>query len=413
MDETIKEGVYFGVDIGADATLVSYFEPHMDEPVTISTVMGSESYQIPTYLAKKKGVGQWFFGNDAKNQVQLAMATGVDDLYGKALRNETVFVETEQYQARELLFIFFRKLLSLPGYMYANAPLAKLVICVEHLDLNVMEMFTMTANKLGIEPGRLMVIDRRESFYYYALNQDPNLFFGDVMLFDYSGSELLHCRLHRNTSTTPQLVDLSEGNDGSLMEEKDRQFDGIIKRLFTGNAISSVYLTGNGFDGDWMKVSLANLLRGRRVFLGKNLYSKGACYAGAIRDKRMDWPFVYIGDNELKLNVSLKVLDCNEMKFLTLITAGESWYESKGECEVVLDGTPEIECWVQRPESRQAAVEVLNLEGLPARENRTTRLRISAKPTSDKEVEITIRDLGFGEIVPATNRVFVHQVRVD
>ena len=179
-----------------------------------------------------------------------------------------------------------------------------------------------------------------------------------------------------------------------------------------GQVISSVYLTGDGFDGEWMKSSLAYLCSNRRVFLGKNLYSKGACYAGVIKDELLDWPFVFIGDNELKLNVSIKVSDQNEMRFLTLIDAGESWYDTEGECEVILDGSSEITVWIQRPDRRQAEVEVLELTDLPERENRTTRIRINAKPVSDREVRIELRDLGFGEIVPSTNQVWIHTVGV-
>ena len=161
-----------------------------------------------------------------------------------------------------------------------------------------------------------------------------------------------------------------------------------------------------------MKQSLGRLCHGRRVFLGKNLYSKGACYAGYIKDGNEKWPYTYIGDNELKLNVSLKVLSSNNMEFVNLISAGESWYEEKGECEVILDGTPEFECWIQRPESRRATVEVLELNDLPKRENRMTRLRITATPLSDKEVRLTIRDLGFGELSKSTGRIWEHTIGI-
>ncbi|MBP5265198.1 MAG: hypothetical protein J6Z06_00035, partial [Lachnospiraceae bacterium] len=155
-----------------------------------------------------------------------------------------------------------------------------------------------------------------------------------------------------------------------------------------------------------------HLCQGRRVFLGKNLYSKGACYAGAIKDGTRDWPFIYIGDNEWKLNLSLKVSDQNEMKFLNLVNAGDNWYESHGECEVILEGSPEIEIWVQRLDNRQSRVEVLELTDLPKRESRMTRLRISAKASSDKQILIEIKDLGFGELAPASNKTWSHTVTI-
>ena len=162
-----------------------------------------------------------------------------------------------------------------------------------------------------------------------------------------------------------------------------------------------------------MKASLQYLCHTRKVFVGKNLYSKGACYAGFIKDGKRDWPFVYIGDNELKLSLFLQVLVGNEMQFFTLITAGQSWFDEVGECEVILDGTPEIEVWIQRPESREAHVELLELTDMVERERRTSRLRITAEPISDRKIKITIRDLGFGEIAPSSNRTWEHTVCLE
>ena len=62
--------------------------------------------------------------------------------------------------------------------------------------------------------------------------------------------------------------------------------------------------------------------------MGKNLYSKGACYAAAVRDGQREWEYVYLGDNEMKLNVSLKVSAHGAAEFYTLISAGVSWYEA-------------------------------------------------------------------------------------
>ena len=36
------DGLYYGVDLGNKFTVVSFYEPNMKEPQTISMVMGSE-----------------------------------------------------------------------------------------------------------------------------------------------------------------------------------------------------------------------------------------------------------------------------------------------------------------------------------------------------------------------------------
>ena len=115
-----------------------------------------------------------------------------------------------------------------------------------------------------------------------------------------------------------------------------------------------------------------------------------------------------MGDNEMKVNVCLKVLRRGEQEFLTLIRAGDNWYEAAGECEVILAGTPEISFWLQLPNSREAKIEKLTLADLPERPERATRLRICAKPQSDHEVRVQIRDLGFGELFVSSDKTWTY-----
>ena len=66
-----KRAYDIGIDFSQDVAMISYWREGEEEPVTMSTVAGSEAYQIPILLAKKRGIGQWFFGDEAKNVVGL------------------------------------------------------------------------------------------------------------------------------------------------------------------------------------------------------------------------------------------------------------------------------------------------------------------------------------------------------
>lgn len=404
--------IYIGIDFGKQNSLISYFTPEMDEPETISTIMGQENYLIPTVLAKKKGLGQWFYGNDALSEARAKRAIPVNDFYEKALINEKIYLESEVFEARDLLAIYLKKLISIPGFHKSSKYAIKaLSICTDKVDMTVTETFSSVISKMGLLSQNLYMIDKTEGFYYYTLSQQNDIFRKDVLLFDLNMNHLSHTILHIDISTKPRLVTLQTENDGDLIDiRKDESFDLVVTRLIIRNDISACYLVGEGFEGDWMQQSLSHLLKGRRVFMGKNLYSKGACIASIVKSGDKSWNYVYIGDNELKINVSLKVYDKNEMTFISLLNAGDNWYEAKGEAEVILDGDPSIECWVQRPESRKADVLQIGLNDFPKRENRTSRIRISAVPISDIKVKIKVTDLGFGEICPATNKVWEHEI---
>ena len=108
----------------------------------------------------------------------------------------------------------------------------------------------------------------------------------------------------------------------------------------------------------------------------------------------------------MKFNLSLKTRDKGDLSFHTLINAGKNWFETKGQCEVILSGTREIDFWKQLPNSREAVIETLELTDLPQRPDRTTRLRITVTAIADDAVDVEIRDLGFGEIFKATDKVW-------
>ena len=64
---------YLGIDLDDQYAVISSYELNKKEPETFSAIAGSEIYQIPALITKKKGIGQWFVGEEA---VRLAIAQG-------------------------------------------------------------------------------------------------------------------------------------------------------------------------------------------------------------------------------------------------------------------------------------------------------------------------------------------------
>lgn len=401
-----KDSFYLGIDLNDKYAMISYFQLNMEEPETVSMVAGSEMYQVPLVLAKRKGVGQWYYGDDANKMAKTSEMICVDNLLKRAVSGESIRIDDKLYDAVDLLALYLRKLITLPQMLGNGHEVSRVAITVDRLTRENMEMFWKIAGKLGLKPEQFLVIDHKESFYYFALNQQEDLWLHDVFLFEYDNQSMHYYALMRNVRTTPQVISITESQKISLLGDKDTEFYRLLTDAFLNRIISTVYLVGEGFEGGWMKNSLNFLCRGKRAFMGKNLFTKGACFAAAIRDEEDEWPFVYMGENEMKFNLSLKVSDKGELSFYHLISAGKNWFESKGECEVILSGTPEIDFWKQLPNSREAKIETLELSDLPDRPDRTTRLRITAQPISDNQIEVTIKDLGFGEMIHSTDKVW-------
>ena len=236
------------------------------------------------------------------------------------------------------------------------------------------------AEAMQLTEGSVHFMDHKESFFYYGSNQPPEFSSHDMGLFEYRSRQMKFWCLEKGKATKPQLLSIREEDYSFDPEQEDEVFVRIIPQAFGKQIITTVYLVGERFETGWMKQSLQLLCQGRRVFLGKNLFSKGACFAAMRKMDSRPPGFVYIGENEMKCNVSLKVYERGNISFYTLVTAGVPWFEVHSTCEVVIDGTPSIDFWIQQPNSREARIETVALHTLPERENRTTRMRIDAVP---------------------------------
>ena len=406
--EKKNSAYYLGIDLCDTYAMVSFYQLNMEEPDTVSTIAGSENYRIPLVLARRKNVGMWYYGDEARKMAKTSEALCVDCLLQRAINSEKILVGDTSYDAAELLALFLKKVMELPQKLGVSMHVERLAITVEKLTKENMEVFWKVANKLELTEERFMVIDHKESFYYFALNQQKELWNHDVFLFSCEEDTLFSYDLKRDVRTTPQVVTIRESVPQQLGENRDASFSNIMTESFMNRIVSSVYLVGDGFDGDWLKNSVKIMCSGRRAFVGQNLFSKGACYAAAIRDQQNLWPYIYMGENEMKFNLSLKVKEKGNVAFYNLISAGKNWFEAKGTCEVILSGTPEIDFWKQLPNSREAVIETLELSDLPKRPDRTTRVRITATPVADDKIEIEIKDLGFGEFFRATDKIWRH-----
>ena len=101
---------YIGIELGNRWTQVSCYHQNLAEPETISTVTGTELYQIPTAICKRRSTGKWCFGEEASRMAESGEGVYVDYLLDKALKREKVFLDRE-YRAEDLLLVFLKKVL--------------------------------------------------------------------------------------------------------------------------------------------------------------------------------------------------------------------------------------------------------------------------------------------------------------
>lgn len=406
MGEIYSEKLYIGIDIGKESVMLSYYHTGLKMPRTVSTVAGSGQYQIPLVIAKRHGIGQWVYAEEALHLCEEKKGTLVDNLLERAAEKETVSVDGTDYEAVELLILYFKKILRTPNRLDVERPIEKVVFGIRRIDSRYIELFEEVRRRLGLEKQQFEMIDHKECFYFYSYHQEEMLKQHEVFLFDYYENRMECFELSRKRGTQPVVIEIEQHQLGELTQPYDDHFLQMAQSVMGKKLISAVYFVGDIFEGDWMQESLRYICRGRRAFVGKNLYSMGACYASYLKGNEEKWNYVYLGESEFKINISLKVQDKSELKFYTLIEAGENWYHNVHSCDVLLDDTNTVDLWLQYPFGREAKIENLELADLPERPNKTTRISVTARALSDRKAEIIIYDLGFGEFFPSSGKVW-------
>ena len=238
--ESKREPYYLGIDLNDDYAMISYYQQNMSEPDTVSTIAGGQMYHVPTLLARRKNMGMWYYGEEAKKMAKTSEVICVDALLKRAVNGEKIGIGDENYEASDLLALFLRKMIDLPLKLGNGGHIDRLVLTVDRLTRENMDVFWKVASRLELTAEQFMVVDHRESFYYFALSQKENLWLHDVFLFGYQDSSMYAYDLRRDMRTTPQVVSIRETGRYSIGEDKDQSFLDILKKEFENRMISTV-----------------------------------------------------------------------------------------------------------------------------------------------------------------------------
>ncbi len=260
---------------------------------------------------------------------------------------------------------------------------------------------------------KLNFITRGESCAHYSLNQKKELRVNDVAFFDLSDTGLIYNRLHvshiagkaiaavesRDCSSIVNLGLLENEEIGSALDES---FKSLISELFEKQHISTVYLTGNGFvNEEWAKESLNMLCNKRRVFKGQSLYAIGACYFAAWGFFEVNDDYRLICEGRTAYETCMEVVYKEEKKEAVLVPAGKLWHEVDNTAiEGILSGDAKLMIIRRYALSREVKREEMILSDLKNYEDRKLRLGINVYMANDKELCVSVEDLGFGEFAP-------------
>lgn len=407
----MKGGSILGFELSEKSCQISFYDESKHEPDTLEVSV--DNYQIPLILGYHQE--KWVYGREARRLAAVKEGCTVSDIYSRATRQERVRVGAKTYDAVWLLATFVK--LVLEQFRHIES----LTFVVPHTDIDISKMLKGIAQFIGVSKECVYVQDFKESFCNYMFYQPKELWQYESALFYCDRNQISAYMLRKLRTLSGRgnelFVTVDEVANAQMKElaaiypvlnvdkakDADERFKAFIQSVFDKKVVSSVFLTGEGFENNWYPNSLKVLCNGRRAFLGNNLYSKGACYTAYRRCRDYEESPVYLDDTKMAEQICLRMRVRGKEGWYPIVEWGSHWYESDGQWEVLLEDTSDIEIHIESLAGGELQAETVSLAELPERKDYAMRLQIETMFQDERTCKITFKDLGFGEFFPPSD----------
>ena len=259
------------------------------------------------------------------------------------------------------------------------------------------------------------VISRFRSFVEYVFHQERVVWDRNSMLLEYQNNVLRYIMVEqvyrgkqKGYRAVTQEVDLAPYGIVEGSETLDQDFCKMIKQFLLKNPTHIIFLTGHGFEGNWMKKTLNCLCSGRRVFLGQNIYANGAGLLGISNTTLIEDGLILMqGPEMVHHTIGLVAAENGRQKYVPITTIGKEWFNTGGTLDIILDKSQKVDFFYLNNKDNETEIASCEVKDLPKRPPKTTRIRVEVSFTSRTEGIIFLTDLGFGSMFPGTEKVTV------
>ncbi len=286
---------------------------------------------------------------------------------------------------------------------------------------------SMIMKRLGIDDDKWSVISHDESFALYAYSQKKELYSASVLLLDY-GENGIDAILLNKTKAASLNKDIVMENTYDISNESvsaaftgaiflDEASDCIIEWLsdiFSKYSVSSLYLTGEGFNCESYPDRLTKFLCMRRkVFAGQNLFVKGAVYyCLKDSDKESLNNLLLACKNRVTTGIEVQITDRGIVKRLRIINPGVNWYMAYRKMDFILDDINKITLIMKPCNDSAEYTEEIDISEIPYRKGKMTRISMEIAFVSDSRCVVTVTDKGFGQFVKSSGTVIVKEIDI-
>lgn len=408
--------IYIGLDLCKKNVQLSFFREDKKEPESIYQLNNSETYQLPNVMFYSLEEKRWYVGNSVSAVRFHKEGIIVEDVVANIDSPNHVVVDGASYTYEALLLILLKTHIQDFIARSEEYHLMGLTVTLEEYHPVVYKLLNNLREELSLGRDAFYVMSHENAFYQYVMRQDDKLRTNSVAMFEYGTDGMDYYRIDKKYQGKTQIYsiqhqDMKEEMSYTMLfqdvEQLDKHFAELARVKMKETYISTVYLTGAGFNDQWIEESTKVLCDGRRVFMGQNIYTKGACYhakLGAYEDGK-DCIFLSAGSIPFDIGVSVGEVE-GRNKFCPIAIGGREWYNMNGKVTLFLDDTNRVEMIYRDKISKEIVKEIIEIHGLPKRPPKTTKLSLEVELYDEKMGAVIIRDMGFGKIYPTTNKIY-------
>ena len=331
--------------------------------------------------------------------------------------------DMEKDKLNQIMTVFFSYLIKLAVNECNGRLIKNILITLDEVNPDILKGLTNVLSGLGYGEEDVKIISHSESFVYYSLNQNKDIWINKVLFLELNRHGFTCRRLEVIKGKEPHVADVAVEDLSDMltleMVEKDsaaadRILADYMEELLKKHVVSGIYLSGEGFYKDGWQKTLQIICRNRRVFKGNNLIVKGAAYGAkeTFLPSTLDHYLISCkGRTRVRITMALeyKGKDSN----ITLSNIGDYWYNARSTVECIMEKPTQAVFEIQNLITHTSENFTMDLREFPEREPNTTRIQVDFKYIDENRFEIKISDLGFGEFFESSGMVVSREITIQ
>lgn len=408
--------IYLGLDLCQKNLQLSYYREDKKEPESVRQPNNPETYLFPNVMFYSESEKRWYVGNHVSTARFREEGTIIEDVLGNIDSDNHVVVDGSSYTYEMLLLILLKTHIEEFLGRSKEYKLCGIAVALETYHPRVYKVLGRLREELHLEQKAFHILSHENAFFQFVMHQDERIYTNSVAMFEYGSEGMEYYRIDKKHQGNTCIFHIRHQDMKKEMpytmlfedvEQLDHFFADLAKKKMRETYISTVYLTGPGFNETWIEESTKVLCDGRRVFMGQNIYTKGACYYaqfGAFEEGR---DCVLLSSDSIPFDIGVSIGDREgRNQFYPIAIGGREWYNMKGKVELFLDDTNRIDIVYRDKVSKEMQKEVIEINGLPKRAPKTTKISLEVELYDERMGAIVIRDEGFGKLYPTTNKIY-------